>query len=33
VFLFKWHKQHKLEFNDLSALEELKKETPRKTGS
>lgn len=30
VFLFKWHKQHKLEFNDLSALEDLKKETPRK---
>ena len=22
VFLFRWHGQHKLEFNDLSALEE-----------
>lgn len=30
VFLFKWHNQHKLEFDDLSALENLKDETPKK---
>ncbi|MEJ2111597.1 MAG: hypothetical protein P8Z37_17145 [Acidobacteriota bacterium] len=30
VFLFKWHNQHKLEFNDLSALEHLKDKTRKK---
>ena len=27
VFLFRWHNQHKLEFNDLSKLEELTNRT------
>ena len=29
VFLFRWHNQHKLEFNDLSKLEELTDKTPK----
>lgn len=29
VFLFRWHKQNKLEFNDLSKLEELTDKTPK----
>lgn len=29
VFLFRWHNQHKLEFNDLSKLEEPSDKTPK----
>ena len=29
VFLFRWHKQHKLEFNDLSSLEDLTDKNPK----
>lgn len=29
IFLFRWHRQHKLEFNDLSMLEDLKEKTPK----
>jgi len=29
VFLFKWHTEHKLEFNDLAKLEESENETKK----
>jgi NADH:ubiquinone oxidoreductase subunit K len=29
AFLFRWHRQHKLEFNDLSMLEDLKEKPPK----